>query len=211
VDDGVYAERRLNIATLNSFDGTTINEQSFEAGTHMSGQVTVGDTIEAKDLAADSALESIYIVGTASNKLSNANPNDGKFFIMKMIKDDNASDTRSGYARDDYHNAVNDYDNNLQWDDFSNFATTDSYANASCNDGWRLPTRSELQTTVDASLNPAINSIFAKRESDLAYWTSESNDTNSYFALEYLDKAFNISAYPSSDWLYYRCMRDLPR
>lgn len=126
----------------------------------------------------------------------------------------------TGMVRNHYANIVNDYDNDIQWDDRSNTIWQDSNwegADSECVElnntlhttGWRLPT--EAEASVDDHV-PGQNIEFENffdPEVEPYYWISAENEDfeDDHFAIKFS----GLGKVPQDkyDMLYYRCVRDM--
>jgi hypothetical protein len=200
--------RNLYMAVLNNFDGTLLETKMWEAGT------INYNAINARTIIADEALHSLYIGVKVTGAMEDTDTYAGDTVVIKHLRYDAATDTRSGVVRNNTLRIVTDYDNHLQWIDNNlyekQWSAFDAYcANEENLDGansWRMPTLSELETTIDSANDPAINSVFTKVNPNNAYWSGDENNIETALGVFYWSGG-GSDAFGKTEYLNIRCVR----
>ena len=226
-NSGEIACAGMRLSALNFFTGETITSALWK--TDYKTEVVGGSTVHSSrnlkplDLTASDTSKSVYVLGTTNGALADTVDSEGvnEIFLMRTVRDDNASDTRptSGWVRNSRTDVVTDYATRLQWEDNQyglDFGNWNSAVNTLCQNerldgrGWRLPTSQELEALIDTNQPsaPYLKSIFQERTDDTPFWTTDEVDADNAVAV-YFDRG-TPDGMPKSDNGYVRCVRPLP-
>ena len=195
---------------INSFSGVL-------EGTYHWETTASNKAIDIKAMAANASTHSLYMVSKVYSQAPYPGTNSygGNDVISKKIVYDPLTDHRSGMERVKYYKTVNDYDHNLQWEDAwlaqDKWSYLSTYCSTVTRDGnnWRLPTVSELTTTIDTNNDPALHSVYVERNTDYAYVTSEEDDVDNIIGLYYWSGGGTDTFFKTEALLNARCVRTM--